>query len=187
MAPDTVRKLLERTRTGDPQATEELVPLVYDQLRSLASRYLRNERSDHTLRPTALVHEAYLRLAQSDLDFNDRVHFLAVAAGVMRRILVDHARSRGRQKRGDGAVRIPVDDADGLAQAALDIPLVTDIDDALNRLSTFDERKAKIIELVYFGGLTYDEVSKALDVSPVTVHRDLRLAKAWLRSQLQPS
>lgn len=183
MSTTSIRTLIQRDRTGDPRAAEELVPLVYDQLRSLAARYLRGERSDHTLRPTALVHEAYLRLAEADMAWEDRVHFLAVAANVMRRVLVDYARSKGRQKRGDGALHVPIDDASGVMSEG--IPLLTDIDEALTKLATFDVRKSRIIELIYFGGLTHEEAAGVLDISVITIYREMRLAKAWLKSELE--
>jgi len=177
-----VRHLVQRDRDGDPAALEELLPLVYDQLRRMAARFLREERPGHTLAPTALVHEAYLRLAGADLELQDRAHFLAIASGVMRRVLMDHARSRNRQKRGAGALMLSLEDvreipSDNLGQ-------LLGLDEALEELAKFDARKAKIVELIYFGGLTYDEVAALLNISSVTVHRELRLAKAWLEREL---
>jgi RNA polymerase sigma factor (TIGR02999 family) len=186
MVQQAIQDLLARSRSGDPSAASDLVPLVYDQLRALAAHYLRAERPGHTLRPTALVHEAYLRIAQADLPFQDRVHLLAVAATAMRRVLVDHARGRSRQKRGDGAVKVSLEEAAPLLEqnAAPVEPLLTDIDDALERLAQFDPRKSRIVELLYFGGLTYDETAEAVGISPATVHREARVAKAWLRNEL---
>jgi RNA polymerase sigma factor (TIGR02999 family) len=177
-----VRHLVQRDRNGDPAALEELLPLVYDQLRRMAARYLRDERPGHTLAPTALVHEAYLRLAGADLELQDRAHFLALASGVMRRVLMDHARTRNRQKRGAGAHLLSLDEireipSDNIAE-------LLGLDLALEELAKFDARKARIVELTYFGGLTYDEVAGVLNISSVTVHRDLRLAKAWLEREL---
>ena len=139
------------------------------------------ERSGHTLQATALVHEAYARLAEADLDLRDRGHFFAIASSAMRRILVDHARSRASLKRGGGAQAVSLDDHLPAADPDSD---VLELDDALARLATLDARKARIVELHYFGGLSYAEVARAIDVSPATVDRDLRFAKAWLKGQL---
>jgi RNA polymerase sigma-70 factor (ECF subfamily) len=180
--PQAVTRLLQRLSTGDREAFDHLVPLVYDQLRKLASRSLRSARGDHTLRATALVHEAYLRLADAGGAWQDRVHFYAVAARVMRSILVDYARAAKRQKRGSGAERVTFDDA--LIVSAATIPGITDLDEALGRLEAQDARKAKIVELLFFGGLTYEETAAALGISEATVHRDLKMAKAWLHRDL---
>lgn len=158
------------------------MPLVYDQLRKLAKGYLRGERSDHTLRATALVHEAYLKLVQADVPWQSRVHFYAVAAQVLRRILIDHAKAHNREKPGSGAEKISLDDAILIGpQAPANI---LELDDALRRLTAQDERKGKIVEMLFFGGLTYDETAAALDISPATVHRELTMAKAWLHREL---
>jgi RNA polymerase sigma-70 factor, ECF subfamily len=179
---ETVKQLLQELSGGDQQALNRLVPLVYEQLRTLASRFLRSERPDHTLRATALVHEAYMHLVNADLTWQDRRHFYAVAARVMRRILVDHARSQKRQKRGGGAAQIPLDEA---VLVGPDIsPDVLNLDESLQRLSALDGRKAQIIELLFFGGLTYEEIAGVLDISPATVHRELKMAKAWLYRDL---
>lgn len=174
--------LIRRNRAGDSAAREELLPVVYDQLRRLAASYLRNERPGHTLAPTAVVHEAWMRLAGSDFEWQDRAHFLAVVAGVMRRVLVDHARTRDRLKRGAGAIRLSLDDAGEVPDQRG--AAVIDIDAALDRLAKFDPRKARVIELIFFGGATYGEAASALNVSDVTIHRDLRMAKAWLENEL---
>lgn len=179
------RELIRRNRAGDSAALEELLPVVYDQLRRLAASYLRQERPGHTLAPTAVVHEAWLRLAGADCEWQDRTHFLAVVAGVMRRVLVDHARTRGRVKRGNGAIRLSLDEARDLPDERA--AAVTDLDEALDRLAKFDERKARVVELIFFGGATYEEAALALNVSHVTIHRDLRMAKAWLESELSRS
>jgi RNA polymerase sigma-70 factor (ECF subfamily) len=176
------RELVRRNRAGDAAALEELLPLVYDQLRRLAASYLRSERPGHTLAPTAVVHEAWLRLAGADFEWQDRAHFLALIAGVMRRVLVDHARTRDRVKRGDGAIRLSLDEAGDLPDQRG--AAVGELDEALDRLAKFDPRKARVVELIFFGGATYDEAAAALNVSHVTIHRDLRLAKAWLENQL---
>jgi len=160
------------------------MPLVYEELRRLAQIQMRGERSDHTLQTTALVHEAYLRLCGADVAWQGRVHFLAVAATVMRRVLVDHARSRDRAKRGGGADRVPLDEA--LAVSPERPEAVVALDEAIDRLSALDERKAHAVELHFFGGLTYEETAEALGVSPATVDRELRLAKAWLYRELRP-
>ncbi|MGH9258362.1 MAG: sigma-70 family RNA polymerase sigma factor [Acidimicrobiales bacterium] len=183
-APGEVSRLLLAWKGGDEAALERLLPLVYDELHALAQRRLRGERPDHTLQTTALIHEAYLRLVGADVAWEGRVHFLAVAAQTMRRILVDHARARGRAKRGGGARPITLDE--GLAVAADTSSDIVELDEALQRLSTLDERKARAVELHYFGGLTYDETAAALGVSPATVDRELRLAKAWLYRELRP-
>jgi RNA polymerase sigma factor (TIGR02999 family) len=181
-ARETVTQLLQELSGGDQQALNRLVPLVYEQLRTLAARFLRSERPDHTLRATALVHEAYMHLVNADLTWQDRRHFYAVAARVMRRILVDHARAQKRQKRGGGAAQIPLDEA---VLVGPDIsPDVLNLDESLQRLSALDGRKAQIIELLFFGGLTYEEIAGVLDISPATVHRELKMAKAWLYRDL---
>ncbi|MFN7932057.1 MAG: sigma-70 family RNA polymerase sigma factor [Bryobacteraceae bacterium] len=181
-SPHAVTGLLKRGREGDPKAISELLPLVYDQLRSLADKYMRSERQGHTLQATALVHEAYMRLAGADVDYENRVHFFAVAAGVMRRILVDHAKSRGRQKRGAGAAKVTLNEAVHVGSDP--DSAIADIDEALTILAKVDERKARIVELIYFGGLTYDETASAVGVSAVTVHRELKFARAWLQQQM---
>jgi RNA polymerase sigma factor (TIGR02999 family) len=180
-----VTRLLHEMSSGNKQACDELMPLVYDQLRRLASRCLLAERPGHTLRATALVHEAYLRLAVAELEWNDRIQFYAVAARVMRHILVDHARSHNRQKRGSGAEMVALDEAVVVGEdSSLDL---LELDQALQRLAAVDPRKSAIIELLFFGGLTYDESAAALNISPATLHRDLKMAKAWLYRELGPS
>ncbi len=176
-------RLLLRWRRGDDSALEKLVPLVYDELRRLAARYLSSERSDHTLQATALVHEAYARLVGAEVEWHDRVHFFAVAAGMMRRILVDHAKTRRRVKRGAGAARVALDEV-VLVTPEPSIELLA-LDEALHRLEAFDQRKCKIVELHFFGGLTYDETAAALGVSQSTVLRELRLARSWLHRELE--
>lgn len=158
------------------------MPLVYDQLRSLASRYMRQERSGHTLSPTALVHEAYLKLLSSDVSWEDRVHFMAIAAITMRRILVDHARGSRRAKRGGGAERVALEDV-LLFQEPMNLDILA-LDDALARLTQQDARKGRLIELSYFGGLNCEEAAAVLEVSTATVNRELKLAKAWLQQEL---
>lgn len=187
MSPDRqdVTRLLQQWRGGNHEALDELMPVVYDELRRLAKRCLYSERPGHTLRATALVHEAYLRLMDADIGWQDRAHFYAVAARVLRRILVEYARAHGRQKRGGGEEPVPLDEAMVVGPEASST--VLELDDALQRLSTLDPRKAEIIQLLFFGGLTYEEAAAALDISPATVHRELKLAKAWLHRELAES
>lgn len=178
----TATMLLQAWRGGDRDALDRLLPVVYEELSGLAHRALRGERPDHTLQTRALVHEAYLRLVDADVPFQDRAHFMAVAARTMRRILVDHARARVRDKRGGGALRIDLDQVELPAPGqGLD---VLDLHHALERLAAFDERKSSIVELHFFGGLSYDETAAAVGVSAATIDRELRLAKAWLRVDL---
>jgi RNA polymerase sigma factor (TIGR02999 family) len=177
-----VTRLLKEWGGGSKEALDQLMPLVYDQLRTLAARCLSAERPEHTLRATALVNEAYLRLVGSELAFNDRVHFYAVAARLLRHILVDHAKSLNRAKRGGGAAKLSLDEALVVGQAAPSG--ILDLDDALKRLAGHDSRKAEVVELLFFGGLTYDEAASMLNISPATVHRELRMAKAWLHRDL---
>lgn len=187
-APDhsPTRALLARWRNGDSQAGNELASLIYGNLRRLASSYMRDERPGHTLSPTGLVHEAYMRLAGEDLAIEDRGHLLAIAAREMRRVLVDHARTRGREKRGGNAwQRITLDDAHRITDgSSVDVLAV---EEALDRLKQIDERKAQLLDLICFGGLTVEESAAVLQVSTATVGRDLRLARAWLQRELRLS
>jgi|SRR5579863_645169 RNA polymerase sigma-70 factor, ECF subfamily len=184
VSPDrqAVTQLLRQWSGGNKEALDQLMPFVYDQLHKLASSCLRSERSDHTLRATALVNEAYVRLVDAEVEWQDRVHFFAVSARVLRRILVDHAKSRNRHKRGGEFQKIPLDEA-MLVGPESDKSIV-ELDDALHRLAAQDQRKSDLIELLFFGGLTYDEAAVALQISPATVHRELTLAKAWLYREL---
>ena len=176
-----VRSLLERLSDGDQNALPELIPLIYDELHRLASYYLRRERSDHTLQTTALVHEAYLRLAdQKDAQWKGRGHFFAVAAQMMRRILVDYARSNLRAKRGGKTIRLSLVDIDApVTESAFDPDLIA-LDEALEKLAEIDPRRSRVVELRFFGGLSVEETAGVLQVSPDTVVRDWRVAKAWL-------
>ncbi len=180
-----VTRLLQQWRGGSQQALDELMPIVYDELRRLAKRCLYSERPGHTLRATALVNEAYIRLLDADIGWQDRAHFYAVAARVLRRILVEYARSHSRQKRGGGEEMVPLDEAVLVGPQAAS--MVLDLDEALERLAALDPRKSEIIQLLFFGGLTYEETAAALDISPATVHRELKLAKAWLHRELAES
>jgi len=175
-------QLLRQWGSGDKAALDELMPVVYDQLHKLASRCLRSERPDNTLRATALVHEAYLRLIGADVAWQDRVHFFAVSARLLRRILVDHARANRRSKRGGGAEKIPLDEAVMIGPQTTAGLLELDL--ALEHLAEQDKRKSEVVELLCFGGLTYDETATALHISPATVHRELQLARAWLHREL---
>jgi RNA polymerase sigma-70 factor (ECF subfamily) len=179
---EAVTRLLKRLSGGEKDAFDHLMPLVYDQLRRLASRSLRAERPGHTLRATALVHEAYLRLADAGGDWQDRVHFYAVAARVMRNILVDYAKGAKRQKRGGGALHVGFDEAVLVDPSSA--PGLPDLDESLTRLEVHDPRKSKVVELLFFGGLTYQETAAALGISEATVHRELKMAKAWLYRDL---
>ncbi len=180
---EQVTRLLHQWRDGDRKALDELMPAVHRQLHSLASRCLRGGRPEETMRATALVNEAYLRLLAGNVSFQDRVHFFAVSARILRNILVDHARAEQRQKRGGGAVVLSLDEALEIGPASSSSEMVN-LDDALRLLAGKDPRKSELVELIYFGGLTYDEAAAALSVSPATVHRELRMAKAWLRREL---
>lgn len=184
-SPPDVTALLGDWTRGERGALDQLLPLVYAELRRVAARQLRNERNDHTLQPTALVHEAYIRLVgQRQVDWQNRAHFFGVAAQVMRRILVDHARRRGASKRGDAMPCVSIDEAIDVA-ASNEIPIL-ELDQALDRLEKMDAGLAKIVELRAFGGLTIDEAAHVLGVSPSTAKRDWRTAKAWLTRELGP-
>ncbi len=183
-APHDLTQLLLAWRNGDEQALEKLTPLVYDELRRLARGYLRRERADHTLQATALVNEAYLQLiGQPNVDWRDRAHFFGIAARLMRQILVDHARAHAAAKRGRGEQALPLDEAIGIPGTTT--PDVIALDDALKDLARMDERKSRIIELRYFGGLSIEETAEVAGLSIATVRRDLRMAEAWLGRQIQ--
>jgi RNA polymerase sigma-70 factor, ECF subfamily len=182
--PQDVSQLLVAWSNGDEEAHEQLMPLVYKELRRLAHRHLGRERAGHTLQTTALVHEVYLRLVdQKEIRWQNRAHFFAVAAVMMRRILVDYARSRRFAKRGGGAPHVSLDEAMVVSnERAADIVA---LDEALNALAEFDERKSRMVELRFFGGLSIEETAEVLRVSPGTVMRDWTLAKAWLQRELR--
>lgn len=178
-----VTQLLKSWTTGDEQALEKLAPLVYEQLHRVAHHYMAGQRSGHTLQTTALVNEVYLRLVDCDqINWKDRAHFFAVSAQLMRRILIDFARSRGYQKRGGGVLHVSLDEAPSVC-SELDTNLVA-VDDALQALAVVDERKSKVVELRFFGGLSIEETAEVLKVSTETVVRDWRLAKLWLLREL---
>lgn len=181
-----VTELLASWSRGDVKAREELIPLVYAELRRLANSYLRRERSDHTLQPTALVHEAYLRLiAQRDIQWKDKGHFFAITAQLMRRILVDHARGHLAEKRGSGVTKVPLDDALVMTRERPGKLLV--LDESLSRLARVDPRQAQIVELRVFAGLSVEETAEFLGISLATVKRDWRMAKAWLSREIEES
>jgi len=181
-----VTTLLTQLVDGDPQAASRLVPLVYSELRQIAARFMRRERVDHTLQTTALVHEAYLKLVeQTPASWQNRAHFFAIAAQVMRHILIDHARGHGREKRGGGQTVIQLDE--GLVFSPEQSSELLEVDAALQRLAELDPRQGKIVELRFFGGLTVDETAAVLGISPKTVKRDWSVAKAWLHGELRQS
>lgn len=178
-----VSQLLDAWGAGDQAALERLMPLVYDELRRIAHRHLGRERVGHTLQTSALVNEAYLKLVnEREMRWQNRAHFFAIAARLMRLILVDYARGRNRARRGGGAQRVSLDEA--LAVADEQAADVLALDEALNRLAAFDERKSRVVELRYFSGLSVEETAEVLQVAPVTVMREWRLAKAWLHRML---
>jgi len=177
----TVTTLLREWRAGDGKALDQLTPLIYDDLRRIAARHLRNERPGHTLQITALVNEAFEKLAEADVSYRDRTHFCAIAARIMRRILTDYGRARRSRKRGGGAIPATLQE-DRLADDRA--PDIVDLDEALEKLARFDARKSDVLVLHYFGGMTYDETAAALDLSAATIDRELRLAKAWLANEL---
>ncbi len=188
---ESITQLLEDWSNGKETALEQLTPFVYDELRRLAAHYLQNERADHTLQATALVHEAYLRLLElKHIDWQSRAHFLGVTANLMRKILVDHARRRNAEKRGYGERKIPLGDVENLTTGD-NLDLV-ELDSVLERFSREYPRQGKIVELKFFGGLTIDEIASVLSagddkVSTTTVERDWRFARAWLHDELKTS
>jgi RNA polymerase sigma-70 factor, ECF subfamily len=183
---EDVTILLAELTKGNEGAASRLIPLVYAELRRLAASYMRRERSDHTLQPTALVHEAYLKLVQQrSVDWQSRAHFFGIAAQVMRRILVDHARGHLREKRGGGQRPVPMDEA--LVFAPEQSVELLKLDQALERLTKLDPRQGKIVELRFFGGLTVEQTADLLGISPKTVKRDWSMAKAWLHGELKAS
>ena len=182
-AAKNVTQLLASWRAGDGQALNQVIEALHGELRKIAARYMSGENQGHMLQATALVNEAYLHLVDVDVDWNDRVHFLAVASQTMRRILVDHARAQRRKKRGGGDLQVTLYDAHICDDGGQ--PDLLDLEDVLSKLAQVDERKAKIIEMSFFGGMTQEEISNFLDVSISTVERDLRFAKAWLVKEMK--
>jgi RNA polymerase sigma factor (TIGR02999 family) len=180
--PENFTQLLTDWRAGQPQALDRLTPLVYDELRRLARGYMRAERGSHTLQATAVVHEAFLRLVQANVALQDRGHFFALASRLMRRVLVDHAKSRSRVKRNAGT-REHAEEEKGQESPVVDVDVIA-LDEALESLLRLEPRLAQVIELHYFGGMTYDEIAAAMGASAATVHRDIRLARAWLLNEI---
>ncbi|MEM1264331.1 MAG: ECF-type sigma factor [Pseudomonadota bacterium] len=179
----SITQLLNRWGSGDKAAELELTPIVYTELQRMANRLFRGERPGHTLQPTALVHEAFVKLVDVDVTWQDRAHFFSLAARMMRRLLVNHANARNAAKRGGDAIKVTFADAvvvDGDADADL-----LDLEEALQALSELDARKAELIELQYFGGLSFKEMAEVTGLSSSTLDRDLRLARAWLRDQIK--
>ncbi|MEP7338775.1 MAG: sigma-70 family RNA polymerase sigma factor [Acidobacteriota bacterium] len=184
--PDEVTELLVRLSGGSRDALDQLLPLVYDELRSLAAGYLRRERPDHTLQPTALVHEAWLKLIDdSQINPQNRAHFFGIAAQVMRRVLVDHARRQMADKRGGGIQKLSLNEnPDAVQERAAELIA---LDDAMQELASFDPQKSRVVELRFFGGLSVEETARVLGVSAVTIKRQWRMAKAWLYGRVNQS
>ncbi|HKO95544.1 MAG TPA: sigma-70 family RNA polymerase sigma factor [Pyrinomonadaceae bacterium] len=181
---ENITQLLIDLSNGDRNAVDLLLPVIYDELRKLAANYLRRERPDHTLQPTALVHEAYLRLVdQTRVNWQNRAHFFGVAAQLMRRLLVDHARRHNAEKRGQNFQKVSLDENIDKAGERSDMLLA--LDDALQALAQFDEQKARVVELRYFGGLSIEETADVMGVTPTTIKRHWRFAKAWLHGAME--
>jgi len=177
-----VTGLLRRWQGGDEEALDELMPMVYDRLLAIARAQMRGERRNHTLEPTAVVHEAYARMVDLELPWKSRVHFFSMAARAMRRVLVDHARAQRAAKRGRGAIRVSLHEHHAIAQPVVEL---LELEEALERLQQQDLRASRVVECHYFGGMSYREIAGALEVSEATVDRDLRFARAWLRRELE--
>jgi RNA polymerase sigma factor (TIGR02999 family) len=179
----SVTQLLNKAQAGDRESLDRLLPIVYQELRRVAANQLQQERGNHTLQATALVHEAYLRLLeQREVDWRNRAHFFSIAAEMMRRILVNYAVQRKAQKRGDGATHISLEKALSFGKENDDLDVIV-LNEALERLAEFDSQQARIVELRFFGGLTIEEVAEVLGVSDSHVKREWRMAKSWLRTQ----
>jgi len=183
--PNQVTQLLVDWKLGDVDALDRLIPLVYRELRQLAAGYLRNERVSHTLQPTALLHEAYIRMVDQEMpEWQNRAHFFGVAARIMRQILVDHARTHKASKRGAELKKLSLDEAQ-MILTSNSRPTVLALDEALTKLGALDERKARVVEMRAFGGMSVEDTALALGVSEPTIKRDMRFAQAWLRRELQ--
>ncbi len=181
---NNVTQLLREWNSGSNEALDKLLPIIYEELRARAARYLRRERPGHTLQTTALVHEAYLRLAGAqDLPWQNRTHFFAIAATVMRRILVEHARKKAASKRGGAGIMLTLDESLTVTDRAEGVDVIA-VDQALDRLAAVDAQQARVVELRFFSGLSVEETAEALGVSPRTVKRDWAVAKAWLHREL---
>lgn len=185
MDAETLERLLRDWRAGDTTALDKMMPIIYGELRRLARAQLRRDPAAHSVQPTVLVHDAYLQLLGARVDWHDRTHFLSVAARVMRRVLVQRARARRADKRGGDDVRVTL--TGSIAAPPEDQVSVLGLDRALERLHAIDPRQARVVELCYFGGLTYPEIGALLDISAATVDRDLRHARAWLKRELSTS
>ncbi len=182
-SPSNVTQMLHDWSDGDQEVLDKLIPIVYEELRRQAARYLRRERPGHTLQTTALIHEAYLRLIdQKNVRWQNRAHFYAISAQLMRRILVDHARSRQAAKRGGSDIKLPLEEAI-IASEGREVDLVA-LDEALERLAAIDQQQSRVVELRFFSGLSVEETAEVLGVSPRTVKRDWNVAKAWLRREI---
>jgi RNA polymerase sigma-70 factor (ECF subfamily) len=183
---DDVTALLGQLAKGDDAAASKLIPIVYDELRRLAAGYMRRERPDHTLQPTALVHEAYVKLTEQRVtDWRGRAHFFGIAAQIMRRILIDHARGHLRDKRGGGMIPVPLDEA--VVFSPEQSSELVRLDASLERLAKLDPRQSRIVELRFFGGLTVEQTAELLGISAKTVKRDWSMAKAWLHGDMKTS
>jgi RNA polymerase sigma factor (TIGR02999 family) len=183
-SPQQITQFLIDWSDGDRHALDRLVPVVHDELRRQAARYLRRERPDHTLQTSALINEAYIRLVdQKSVRWQNRAHFFGIAAQLMRRILVDHARGLHRAKRGGSAIKVPLEEAAG-ARPERSVDLVA-LDEALGKLAKIDEQQSRVVELRYFSGLSIEETAEVMNISPATVKRDWAVAKAWLRREIE--
>jgi RNA polymerase sigma-70 factor (ECF subfamily) len=182
--PGDVTQLLKAMHAGDPAAADRLLPLVYAELHRLAKAYMRRERPDHTLQATALINEAYLRLAGEDIDWNNRAHFIGLAAHVMRQVLVDYARQHNAERRAGGLQRVEMHDDLAISPDRLDE--IASIDQALTRLAAHNPRQARVVELRYFGGLSVEQIATILEVAPRSVKRDWSLARIFLARELNP-
>lgn len=184
LKPQEVTQKLQAWSEGNSEALDELLPIVYDELHKQAARYLRRERSDHTLQTTALIHEAYLKLVeQKNVRWQNRAQFFGIAAQLMRRVLIDYARTKHREKRGGNDVKLTLDAAALVATKERSVDLMA-LDEVLTRLAAIDEQQSRIVELRYFGGLNIEETAEALHISPATVKRDWQMAKAWMHHEL---
>lgn len=177
-----VTGMLQRVRLGDAQVADDLIPLIYKELHAIAARHMRRERQDHTLQATVLVHEAFLQLAGTDkIDWQNRAHFFALASRAMRRLLIDHARSAKAEKRPGGHQQVDLDDALHMPAASIDLLA---LNEALERLATFDPRQSSIVEMRFFAGLSFEEIAEVLQISERTAKRDWTMARAWLLAEL---
>jgi RNA polymerase sigma factor (TIGR02999 family) len=184
LEPKEVTQKLQAWSEGNSEALDELLPIVYDELHKQAARFLRRERNDHTLQTTALIHEAYLKLVgQKNVHWQNRAHFFGIAAQMMRRVLIDYARTKHREKRGGDDVKVTLDAAAFVATNERSVDLIA-LDEVLTRLAAMDEQQSRIVELRYFGGLNIEETAEALHISPATVKRDWNMAKAWMHHEL---